>query len=66
MSAEIIYGIDFVNKSKDLARMYSEGMEIVSAALQDDTAPCEMIPYEFPTFIGYTPIGYVAPDKDPA
>ena len=45
MSAEIIYGIDFVNKSKDLARMYSEGMEIVSSALQEDTAPCEMIPY---------------------
>jgi len=53
MSAEIIYGIDFVNKSKDLARIYSEGMEIVSAALQEDTAPCEMIPY-------------VAPEEDPA
>jgi len=50
---EVIYGIDFKNKSPDLARMYSEGMEIVSAALQEDTAPCEMILY-------------VAPDEDSA
>ena len=52
---EVIYGVDFKNKSPDLARMYSEGMEIVSTGLREDTTPSEIL---YPV--------YEAPAKDPA